>query len=137
MHELSIAEELVRVIREELRAHPNTRLKMALVRVGALRLIEPVTLECCFEAATCDGPLAGARLCIEQVEALARCCKCHLEFSVEHSWFECPRCGETGSELLHGNELQLISLEIEKEMADAMPSNEIELVAEGVYGSQT
>jgi hydrogenase nickel incorporation protein HypA/HybF len=118
MHELSIAEELVRVIREELRAHPNTRLKSALVRVGTLRLIEPMTLECCFKAAAWDAPLMGARLRIEQVEASARCRKCDLEFPVEHNWFECPRCGETGSELLHGNELELVSLEIEEEMAD-------------------
>ena len=119
MHELSIAEELARVIREELRVHPNARLKMALVRVGVLRLIEPATLEFCFEAAACDTPVAGARLQVEQVEASARCCKCDLEFTVEHNWFECPLCGETGSELLRGNELQLISLEIEKEMANA------------------
>jgi hydrogenase nickel incorporation protein HypA/HybF len=119
MHELSIAEELVRVIREELRAHPNARLKAALVRIGVLRLIEPATLEFCFEAATCDTPVAGARLQVEQVEASARCGKCGREFPVEHNWFECPRCGETGSELLRGNELQLVSLEIEKEMANA------------------
>jgi hydrogenase nickel incorporation protein HypA/HybF len=119
MHELSIAEELVRVIREELRVHPNARLKTALVRVGALRLIEPVTLECCFEAAAWDAPLAGARLRVEQVEASARCRNCHREFMVEHTWFECPQCGAIGAELLHGNELQLVSLEIEKEMANA------------------
>lgn len=119
MHELSIAEELVRVIREELRIHPNARLKTALVRAGSLRLIEPMTLECCFEAAIWESPLAGARLRIEQVEASARCCHCDIEFPVEHNWFECPQCGETGSELLYGNELQLVSLEIEKEMANA------------------
>jgi hydrogenase nickel incorporation protein HypA/HybF len=118
VHELSIAEELVRVIREELRAHPNARLKSALVRVGVLRLIEPATLEFCFEAAACDTPVAGARLQVEQVEASARCCKCDREFPVEHNWFECPQCGETGSELLCGNELELVSLEIEKEMAN-------------------
>lgn len=99
--------------------HPNARLKAALVRVGTLRLIEPMTLECCFEAAARDALLVGARLRVEQVEASARCCKCHLEFPVEHNWFECPQCGETGSELLRGNELQLVSLEIEKEMANA------------------
>jgi hydrogenase nickel incorporation protein HypA/HybF len=119
MHELSIAEELVRVIREELCAHPNARLKTALVRVGALRLIEPMTLECCFGAAACDTPVAGARLRVEQVEAAARCCQCGREFAVEHNWFECPQCGAIGAELLHGNELQLVSLEIEKEMANA------------------
>jgi hydrogenase nickel incorporation protein HypA/HybF len=117
MHELSIAEELVRTIREELRRHPNARLKSALVRVGVLRLIEPSTLEHCFEAATWDSSLAGAQLHVEQVAASARCRKCDMEFAVEHHWFECPRCGETGSVLVRGDELQLVSLEIEREMA--------------------
>jgi hydrogenase nickel incorporation protein HypA/HybF len=122
MHELSIAEELVRVVRDELRSYPNMRLKSALVRVGVLRLIEPSTLARCFEAATWDSPLAGAQLHVEQVNASARCRKCDLEFTVEHHWFECPQCGETGSELVRGDELQLVSLEIEEEMASASAS---------------
>ena len=130
MHELSIAEDLVRAIGGELRRYPNTRLKSALVRVGALRLIEPTTLERCFEAAVSDSPLAGAQLRVEQVKASARCRKCCLEFAVEDRWFECPRCGETGSELLRGDELQLVSLELENE------TNEIESVGEGVYANQ-
>lgn len=119
MHELSIAEELVRAIREELRGHPNARLKSVLVRVGILRLIEPSTLERCFEAAAWDTPLAGTKLHIEQIEASARCQKCDTEFLVEDRWFECPQCGETGSELVAGDELQLVNLEIENEMASA------------------
>jgi Zn finger protein HypA/HybF involved in hydrogenase expression len=63
--------------------------------------------------------LAGAQLHVEQVKASARCRKCDLEFTVEHHWFECSRCGDTGSELLRGDELQLVSLEIEREMASA------------------
>ena len=119
MQELSIAEELVRVIREELRAYPNARLKSALVRVGVLRLIEPTSLECCFEAAAWDAPVAGARLRSEQVKASARCRQCSHEFAVEQNLFECPQCGAIGAELLQGNELQLVSLEFETEMAKA------------------
>jgi len=119
MHELSIAEELVRTIREELRHHPHARLKSALVRIGMLRLIEPTTLEHCFEAATLDSPLSGVTLRIEQTEASARCRKCGTKFAVEDRWFECPRCGETNSELLEGDELQLVSLDIETAAATA------------------
>lgn len=122
MHELSIAEELVRVIREELRAHPNARLQTARVRVGVLRLIEPATLAYCFEAAVRDGPLAGARLLVERVEASARCRQCDREFTVEHHWFECPQCGAVGAELRRGDELQLVGLEIEGELAGASVS---------------
>jgi hydrogenase nickel incorporation protein HypA/HybF len=119
MHELSIAEELVRAIREELRSRPNARLKSALVRVGALRLIEPTTLERCFEAATWNSPLAGVVLHVEQTKASARCRKCGAEFAVEDRWFECPQCGDADSELLGGDELQLVSLDIETATATA------------------
>jgi hydrogenase nickel incorporation protein HypA/HybF len=113
MHELSIAEELVRMIRQELRAHPEARLKTAHICLGALRLVERTTLEFCFEAIIRDTELTGAQLCIEPVEAAARCKQCGLEFAVEDRWFECPRCAATNSELLRGDELQLTSLDIE------------------------
>jgi hydrogenase nickel incorporation protein HypA/HybF len=113
MHEVSIAEELANVIRNELRVHPEARVTTAYVRVGALRLIEPVMLEFCFEVLTRNTPLAGARLCIERVEAAARCRKCSLEFAVEDKWFECPRCGEGDGDLVRGDDLLLVGLDIE------------------------
>jgi hydrogenase nickel incorporation protein HypA/HybF len=119
MHELSIAEELVRLIRQELRAHPEARLKSAHVSMGALRQVEPTTLQFCFEATIRDTPLAGAQLCIEPVEAAARCRQCGLEFTVEDKWFECPRCAAVDAELLRGDELLLASLDIEAPTAEA------------------
>ncbi|HVM61011.1 MAG TPA: hydrogenase maturation nickel metallochaperone HypA [Verrucomicrobiae bacterium] len=113
MHELSIAEELARVIQEELRAYPGARLKTAYLRLGALRLVERTTLEFCFEAAIRDTTLAGAQLRVEPVEAAARCRGCDLEFPVDDKWFECPQCGSSDAELLRGDELQLTSLDVE------------------------
>ena len=112
MHELSIAQELVRLIQKELSAHPGTRLKSAHVSLGALRQVEPTTLQFCFEAAVRDTPLAGAQLCIEPVEPAARCKQCGSEFKVEDKWFECPRCAAVDSELLRGDELLLASLDV-------------------------
>jgi len=137
MHELSIVEELVRAIREELSRRPQARLKSVLVRVGTLRLIEPATLQCCFEAATADTPLAGAQLRLEPVEARARCRACRLEFAVKDQWFECPHCGDTGSELLRGDELQLVSLEIEMDRPAPLPTDQAKPVVEGTYANQT
>ena len=113
MHELSIAEELASVIRKELCAHPGAHVNTAYVRIGTLRLIEPVMLDFCFEVLTRNTPLAGARLCIERVEATARCRKCSLEFAVEDKWFECPRCHEGDGDLLRGDDLLLVGLDIE------------------------
>jgi len=119
MHELSIAEALVRVIQKELRAHPERRLKTAHVTLGTLRQVEPTTLQFCFEATVRDTPLADAQLCIEPVEAAARCRQCGLEFRVEDKWFECPRCAGVDAELLRGDELLLASLDIEAPTTEA------------------
>jgi hydrogenase nickel incorporation protein HypA/HybF len=119
MHELSITVELVRMIREELRAHPEARLKTAHVCLGVLRQVEQTTLQFCFEAIIRDTELTGAQLCIEPVEAAARCKQCGLEFAVEDKWFECPRCAASDADLLRGDELGLTSLDIEAVTTEA------------------
>lgn len=113
MHEMSIIEALLETVRDELRAHPGAHVQTVRVRVGQLRQVEPATLQFCYAAAVQDTPLANSRLEVHQVEASARCDVCSLEFPVEESWFECPRCGSTGARLLKGDELLLTNLEIE------------------------
>lgn len=112
MHELSIVEALLEQVRQEARAHPTLRVHSIRLRMGALRQIVPETLKFCFVAAVQGTDLAGCSLELEQLPAVARCPKCNRTFPVEDNWFQCPQCGESGSELLTGNELELTSLEL-------------------------
>jgi hydrogenase nickel incorporation protein HypA/HybF len=114
MHEMSIIEALLETVRDELQAHPGARVQTVRVHVGALRLVEPSVLTFCYEAAVRDTPLADSQLEIQQIAAYARCDVCSLEFPVEESWFECPRCRSVSARLLKGDELLLTSLEIEE-----------------------
>jgi hydrogenase nickel incorporation protein HypA/HybF len=114
MHEMSIVEALLETVRDELRSHPGACVQTVRVRIGALRLVEPAVLRFCYEAAVRDTSLAASRLEIQSVEASARCDVCSLEFPVEESWFECPRCRSLNARLLKGDELLLTSVEIEK-----------------------
>lgn len=120
MHEMSIIEALLETVRDELRAHPGAHVQTVRVRVGQLRQVEPATLQFCYAAAVQDTPLANSRLEAQRVEASARCDVCSLEFPVEESWFECPRCGSAGARLLKGDELLLTSLEIENTSASGL-----------------
>ena len=112
MHEMSIVEALLDQIRQETR--PGTHVRRVRVRVGKLRQLVPETLTFCYEAAVRGTPLEGSRLEVEELPAEARCRRCSLTFAVEDNWFECPRCRATGADLLKGDELQLMSLELEK-----------------------
>jgi hydrogenase nickel incorporation protein HypA/HybF len=112
MHEMSIVEALLDLVRDELRPYPDARVRVVRVRIGQLRQVEPTTLEFCYKAATADTPLAGSRLEIQPVQATARCEVCSLQFDVEEDWFECPRCHSISTRLLAGDEIELTSLEI-------------------------
>jgi hydrogenase nickel incorporation protein HypA/HybF len=120
MHEMSIVEALLEAVqracvdamRREMNARSGARVLAVYVRVGKLRLVVPETLRFCYEAATRDTSLAGSQLEIEEVPATARCRECRAEFAVEENWFECPRCQSVGAELLTGQELDLVSIEL-------------------------
>jgi hydrogenase nickel incorporation protein HypA/HybF len=106
MHELSIIEALLEQVRQQ--TPPGTRVRAVRLRVGKLRQLAPETLIFCYDAAVQDG----SRLEIEEVPAEAKCRHCSLTFAVEDHWFECPRCQSTGADLLRGDELQLMNLEL-------------------------
>ena len=108
MHEMSIIEALLEQVRQETR--PGTHVRTVWLRVGRLRQAVPEMLRFCYAAAVQDG----SHLEIEQVPAEARCRHCSLTFAVEDHWFECPRCRSSEVDLVHGDELQLLSLELTK-----------------------
>jgi hydrogenase nickel incorporation protein HypA/HybF len=114
MHEMSIIESLVEAVRQETQSHRDARVLSVRVRVGALRLVVPEVMESCYAAATLGTPLAGSRLELEQIPAKARCPQCRHEFAVEEQWFECPKCQAVGGELLSGQELDLVNIELEE-----------------------
>ena len=71
MHEMSIVEALLKTVCQELRAHPDARVRTLYVRIGRLRQVEPDMLQFCYKAAAQGTQLAGSCLEIEQVEARA------------------------------------------------------------------
>jgi hydrogenase nickel incorporation protein HypA/HybF len=112
MHEMSIIEALLEQVRQE--TQPGMLVRNVRLRVGKLRQAVPEMLTFCYDAAVRGTSLEGSHLDVEELPAEARCRRCCLTFAVEDNWFECPRCRATGADLLKGDELQLISLELKK-----------------------
>lgn len=121
MHEFSLVEALIEAVEAELKSRPGARVRTVSLRVGELRQVEPSTMEFCWDAAIRDTPLAGSRLLIERVAAVARCARCSAEFPVKENFFECPGCSAIGGELLRGRELSLVAIELEEAPAPVDP----------------
>jgi hydrogenase nickel incorporation protein HypA/HybF len=111
VHELSIAENLVQIVREEMAKAGLTKLNSVHVKVGEFTHLVPDALSFCFEIVIKDSPLEGARLDIEVVPTTGRCRACGQEFHVEGVLFVCPKCRAADVEVRAGREMSLEAID--------------------------
>ena len=116
MHELSIAESMVRVASRHARGRTVTKVT---VRTGHLRQVVPSALEFAFELVAVGTELEGAELEIENVPAAGVCRDCGVESELDGFPLRCTSCGGLNLELIRGEELLVDSLELEDEEQDA------------------
>jgi hydrogenase nickel incorporation protein HypA/HybF len=113
MHELSIALSLVDVACEEMSRLGPVRVNAVHLRLGALSGVVRDALLFSFEAAAAGTMLEGARLEIQDVPVTVWCRVCAAERSlVRVAYRRCPVCDTMAPEVLRGEELELIGLEV-------------------------
>src|SRR5689334_3952440 len=113
MHELSIAIGIVEIAQEEA-SRRAVHVNAVYLRLGPLTGVVKEALLTCYEMACMDTPLQGSRLEIEELPVVVYCSKCRAERTLRSmQWFSCPECGTPSGEVLHGKELEVVSLEVE------------------------
>lgn len=121
MHEMSIARSLLEVIEQYAPTNDSVRVKVVRLKIGELAGVIPDSLRFCFEVVS-EGTVAqGAELVIETVPLVGRCQACGTDFHVEGYVFLCPRCDSPQVELISGNELDVIELELEEKLVESTP----------------
>jgi hydrogenase nickel incorporation protein HypA/HybF len=112
MHELAIAEGLVRTALAALKdAPPKSKVTELAVEVGELSTVVPELLKSSFDIAAEGSRLAGAKLKIKKVALVFACRGCGRKFGTGHT--ACPECRSTDVEIVAGREVRLLSLEVE------------------------
>ena len=114
MHELALAESIVRVASDHARGRRVARVE---VRAGRLRQVVPSALEFAFLLVAEGTPVEGAELVIEHVPAADRCRACAAESVLEDFPLHCAACGGLDVEVVRGEELVVDSLELEDDVA--------------------
>jgi hydrogenase nickel incorporation protein HypA/HybF len=112
MHELALAESVVKIAEQHADGRRVTKVELA---VGALRQVVPEALAFGFEAVAVGTVAEGAVLEIDQVPARLACDACGAE--TERSGFPlaCGRCGSLDVDVRSGEELLVLALELEGE----------------------
>ncbi|OPZ31326.1 MAG: Hydrogenase/urease nickel incorporation protein HypA [Lentisphaerae bacterium ADurb.BinA184] len=112
MHELSLAEELIRQVERVLAEQNASRALRLTVSIGELSGVERDAFEFAFPMAAADTPLAGATLDIEEVPARVRCRRCGADAKAAFPLLLCEACGSTEVEVAGGREFTLRSVEV-------------------------
>lgn len=113
MHELTIAENIKKVVEESIKDRAAKVRKIKL-QVGRLTAVVPESLRFCFQFTAEGTSVEGAELEIEEVPVRGRCQRCGSDFTIDEPVFICPLCGSNQIELLSGRELMVESIEIEE-----------------------
>lgn len=113
MHELSVAQGILDLVRRHVPERQAGAVRAVSVRLGSLSGVVADSLDFCFGAIVAGTPYSSASLSFEHVATRARCDGCTREFDVAALAFRCPSCGGPHIRLIAGDELQVIAVELE------------------------
>lgn len=112
MHELSIAQAVMAIVAEHAGERRVTRVE---VEVGHLRQVVPDALRFAFELVAQDTVAEGAELSLREVPVRARCRACGTTSPQRRFPLACGTCGGVDLEIVSGEELRVLSLEVTDE----------------------
>jgi hydrogenase nickel incorporation protein HypA/HybF len=113
MHEISIAERIVEIVRESVDHRPLDEVRTVRVAVGALSGVDAEALTFSFSAITGATPLERSVLDILWIPVTVRCADCRRESQLEDTLMRCPQCGGMNTTVLQGRELEVREIELE------------------------
>ena len=112
MHEMTIAQNLIEIIKDEMIRHDARALKSVRLRIGKLSAISPESLSFCFEVMTSGTEMDGAELIIDIITLKGMCRVCEKTFEIQDYAFECPHCGSSNIETVAGQDLSIVEMEV-------------------------
>lgn len=113
MHEYSIVSALIDQCERHARENQTNRVTRVAIKVGQLSGVEPALLETAFETFKQEGVCRDAVLEMQIQPLVIRCRECGHESVMETRQVICPHCNSRDTDVIDGEELLLMQLELE------------------------
>ncbi len=114
MHELSIAEEIVRIVAKEGASVKAVRVSGASVSVGRLMAVETDNLLFCLDVLKKSDPLTEHTIfTVEEEQLQLRCKACDHVTVTDEFLFACEACHSQAVDVIGGEQLEVSYLEVE------------------------
>jgi len=114
MHEFSLAVNIFDIVLDTVQKQNIHKVYTIKLDVGKLMAVVPESLIFGFETVSEGTPLEGTKLEINEIAVTVRCKKCGTESEIDEFIFMCPKCNSVDLEMLSGQDMQITSLEVEK-----------------------
>ena len=112
MHELGIVFHMIDTLEEVGRANELTSIARVNLKLGEVTGVIPsYLLDCWRWAADKHDLLEGSELVVDTVDAVTVCNSCGRTYATLEFGKLCPHCGSPDTELLHGLEMEIVSVE--------------------------
>lgn len=112
MHELSLARAVLKIVEEERADQGFDKVVRLHLALGAFSHVAPEALTTALESVVQGSPAQGAKLDIEIIPAQGACGTCGFKGVLLQRWDPCPECGGHDWQMLSGEELKVVSLDV-------------------------
>jgi hydrogenase nickel incorporation protein HypA/HybF len=112
MHELSICQALIEQV-EDIAAQRGSRVRQVFLGIGPLAGVDAQLIKDAYPIACAGTAAEGSELNVENTELRVRCRGCSAETIAMPNRLVCGACGDWHTELLTGDELLLLRVELE------------------------
>ncbi len=113
MHELSLCRALLKLVQPIADRHGGAPVTRVVLRIGPLSGADPDLLRRAFPQAAAGTCADGATLDLQPCAIRVRCLSCGAETDATVNRLDCAACGATRTQLLGGNELDLLRVELQ------------------------
>jgi hydrogenase nickel incorporation protein HypA/HybF len=115
MHELALCQAMLAQVEAIAREHQAHRVVSITLGMGPLSGVEESLLKHAYPVAVAGSLAEGAELLIRTTPIKVRCTACGEESDATANSLVCAHCGDWRTELISGDELLLVSVELDKE----------------------
>jgi hydrogenase nickel incorporation protein HypA/HybF len=123
MHELAICQALISQVDALAREHHALRVTTITLGLGPLSGVEENLLKNAYPVASSGTVADGAELLIQSTPLRIRCSECGKESEARPNRMVCGFCENWRTELISGDELLLIRVEMDKPKSAPVPMN--------------
>lgn len=113
MHELSVCLSLMEQVEQIARENEASSVTRIILNVGPLSGVEPELLRHAYPLAIAGTVAADAELVMESADIVVRCSQCDSETTVVPNKLLCGTCGDYRTQVISGDELTLMSVELD------------------------